>query len=307
MRYRATYIALVVTLVSTAPAAAEPVDACSISFSIKYTVVPRPKADRVILTTLIPQTLDGKQTVNRLRYSHKPDKEFTEKGNRYARFVLENVDQPVTVVVRVDAELHRHDLSVLSTRKTRPERFLGSQWLVHEKFLEKDSLAVQVLARQIKGTDDLDTIRKIQDTVQKTLRYTGYNGQDLGALGALKENGGDCNEFADLFVALCRAKGIRARTCEGFTTSTPNQGDTSQHDWVEVYTEQHGWVPVDPLSVALGGATLEKSGTLYIYLSNVRNDRVLDGFHYFLMTTREGSAEVRDSFIIHTQAELPRK
>lgn len=279
--------------------AQEPADARTVSFSLKFTVEPKPKADRVVLTVLVPHSLEGKQKILQMAYSHKPDKQFTDKGNSYVRFVLD-VTAPVEVVVRVDAELYRHDLSVLATRpNVKPPAPAGQQWLDHEKHLEKDSFDIQEAARGIKGKDDLDTIRKVQAYVQRTMKYTGYNGKDFGAVEALRKKEGDCNEFADLFVALCRAKGIRARTCEGYTISPPRRGDTPKHDWAQVFTPEHGWVPLDPLHMARGAATIDRLGTFYIYLSNVRNDRVLDGFHYFHCAPQQGKAEVVDTFIIH--------
>lgn len=280
--------------------AQELADARTISFSLKFTVEPKPKAGSVVLTALVPHTLDGKQKIVHMTYSHKPDKQFTDKGNSYVRFVLENVSAPVDVVVRVDAELYRHDLSVLSARKdAKPEAPVGQQWLDHEKYLEKDSLDIQEVARRIKGKNDLDTLGKIQAFVQKTMKYTGYNGKDIGAVEALRKKEGDCNEFADLFVALCRAKGIRARTCEGYTIIPPRMDDTPKHDWAQVFLAEHGWVPVDPFHIARGAASIERLGTFYIYLSTVRNDQVLDGFHYFAFSPQQGRAEVRDGFIIH--------
>lgn len=277
-----------------------------VSFSLIYTVTPQQSPARVILTTVIPQTLTGKQKIEQISYSHTPAKEFSGRGNRYARFILDDVREPIDVTIQVEADLYRHDLAARAGQPVEPELFENSDWLLHEKFVEADSFQVQEAARQIDGKDELDAIRQIQACVQERLRYTGYNGKDFGASEALKQGHGDCNEFADLFVALCRAKGIRARTWEGYTTNPPRQGDTAKHDWAEVYTEAHGWIPVDPLYIALGSATMEKVGSYYIYLSCVRNDRVLDQFHYFAYTAETGQVQVEDRFVIHRQQALRR-
>lgn len=279
-------------------------DARSISFSMKYTVVPQPRSNKVILTALVPRTLEGKQKIDKIVYTPRPEKVFDENGNRYARFVFESLQAPIDIVVNVEGELYRHDLSVLKGKKAKAEVFQAGQWLEHEKYQEKDAREIQEAARQIHGKDHLDAARNIQDYLRTSLKYTGYNAKDLGALRALKDKGGDCNEYTDLFVALCRAKNIRARSCEGYITSQVRQGDTPKHDWVEFYTREYGWVPLDPLHSALGSASFEKMGTFYIYLSNVRNDKILNQYHFFVFNYFGKPVEVKDSFIIHKQADL---
>lgn len=53
-------------------------------------------------------------------------------------------------------------------------------------------------------------IEKIYDHVRETVKYE--NGKLKGALAALREGTGDCEELTSLFIALCRSNGIPART-----------------------------------------------------------------------------------------------
>jgi Transglutaminase-like superfamily len=61
------------------------------------------------------------------------------------------------------------------------------------------------------------------------------------ALQVLRARGGDCNEHAQLFVALARAAGIPARVDAGLAYIS---GKFYYHAWPEVFL--HDWVPVDP-------------------------------------------------------------
>jgi hypothetical protein len=61
------------------------------------------------------------------------------------------------------------------------------------------------------------------------------------ALQVLRARGGDCNEHAQLFVALARAAGIPARVDAGLAYI---DGKFYYHAWPEIYL--HEWVPVDP-------------------------------------------------------------
>ena len=55
-----------------------------------------------------------------------------------------------------------------------------------------------------------DHVEAIYDWVRKKVKY--QNGPLKGALAALKDGTGDCEELSSLFIAICRAAGIPART-----------------------------------------------------------------------------------------------
>ncbi len=58
-----------------------------------------------------------------------------------------------------------------------------------------------------------------------------------------RSNGyGDCGQQALLFITLCRSRGIPARWQSGWNLLP---GDTTNHDWAEIYLAPYGWVPVD--------------------------------------------------------------
>ena len=100
---------------------------------------------------------------------------------------------------------------------------------------------------------------------------------------------GDCTEFADLFIALCRINEIPARFTEGFTVS----GSPQAHDWVEAHTDAYGWVPFDPTFGATDNATLFRNLTNnYVYVSSVRNDYVLNRYHYWASWYSGGKATI---------------
>jgi len=64
------------------------------------------------------------------------------------------------------------------------------------------------------------------------------------ALEVLESKRGDCNEHAQLYVALARAIGLPARTAAGVVYL---EGAFYYHAWPEVYLGgESGWVPVDP-------------------------------------------------------------
>jgi len=63
----------------------------------------------------------------------------------------------------------------------------------------------------------------------------------------LKQGKGDCTEHSRLFVALCRAVGIRAREVKGLVYANYGQGGPGLywHAWAEVKVGD-AWIAVDP-------------------------------------------------------------
>lgn len=87
--------------------------------------------------------------------------------------------------------------------------YLGSS-----PYIESQNGKIKSLARQImkdtEGQPDWNRVEAIYDWVREHVEYK--EGPMKGAVAALKDETGDCEELTSLFIALCRASGIPART-----------------------------------------------------------------------------------------------
>ncbi len=143
------------------------------------------------------------------------------------------------------------------------------------------------MAKKINGRNRLEIVKKLYGYVIDNLEYGGLFEEEFGAVQALAQKKGDCTEYSDLFVALCRAKGLPARVVTGYTIRFDNI--PPKHHWTEVYFENLGWVPFDVSWGDSENPVLRKRGfdtmkTVYIYLSRVRNDKVLYNKHFYTFT-----------------------
>jgi len=78
--------------------------------------------------------------------------------------------------------------------------------------IESSDPKIRQLAKEI-GTDKekaWEHVEAIYDWVREKVKYK--NGKLKGALAALKDGTGDCEELSSLFIAICRASNIPART-----------------------------------------------------------------------------------------------
>jgi transglutaminase-like putative cysteine protease len=252
-----------------------------VSFTLQFRITGKPGTEKVVLTALMPKTLEGRQKILSTKYSLRPEKEFEENGNKYARFVVNNPVGLQVINAEVEAELYRYDLSIAPNRRHAAEsKERLAPWLKAEKFIEVDAKEIKQAAKSITGADEFDTIRNIMLFVHQKVRYSGFDETDHGAMWAMQNGKGDCTEFTDLFVALCRAKNIPARVWDGYTIDEVKKGDTPKHVRAEVYTRRYGWVPFDPLHVARKSAAFDALKPIFIYFDNQRNDATIENFHF---------------------------
>ncbi len=112
-----------------------------------------------------------------------------------------------------------------------------------EYFIESHHHQIKDLARDI-ATDNealVPFIKAAMRTVTEILRYVPQK-HERGAAYAIENRVGDCTEYAALFAALCRARGIPARLISGFASSGKKW---ERHGWSEVWIRNQ-WIPVDP-------------------------------------------------------------
>ena len=101
-----------------------------------------------------------------------------------------------------------HDEYVFAKRPPKSVRhYLGSS-----PYIEVRDKQIRDQARQLTKDkkDAWETVETIYDWVRDNVEYK--NGKLKGALAALRDKDGDCEELTSLFVALCRVNKIPART-----------------------------------------------------------------------------------------------
>ena len=87
-----------------------------------------------------------------------------------------------------------------------------TQYLAPSPYIESNDPQIQALAKQVgmEHEEPWKRVEGIYDWVREKVRY-----QDMplkGALAGLHDGTGDCDELSSLFIAICRAGGIPART-----------------------------------------------------------------------------------------------
>jgi hypothetical protein len=115
-----------------------------------------------------------------------------------------------------------------------------------QKYWEVEDPEIQKLSTKIseRTGDDESYCRLAFRTVRKQMKLKTHLDERIGAMRALREKEGDCDEHADLFIALARAAGIPARRVVGHIYK--ENRDPEPHAWAEAFLENRGWIPIDP-------------------------------------------------------------
>ncbi len=132
-----------------------------------------------------------------------------------------------------------------------------NEYLEASKKIESSNSSIVALANKLNaGVSDPGT--KAWNNYHYVLTNMSYDlsspYRNKGALSALTNKEGVCEDYASLFVALNRASGIPSRVVNGFADpagtgdawSTGTDMDAYRHTWAEFYIEGKGWLPADP-------------------------------------------------------------
>lgn len=150
-----------------------------------------------------------------------------------------------TVILRIDTTTRDWLIEQQSIPESVRKRTIG-MFSSMQKYWEVESPIIQTLSQSIaeKSDGDLSFSRLAFQAVRERVKLKTHLDERLGATRAALEKEGDCDEHADLFIALTRAVKIPSRRIIGhFFKGRPKP---EPHAWCEVFLDGRGWVPVDP-------------------------------------------------------------
>lgn len=256
-----------------------------INFVIEYNFDILGDTSKIDFITIIPSDYEDRQEVSTIDYSISPARIFTDGLNKYAEFIISNPLSDFELKITTQLEIYEYDLEramILKKDQTPEDGF--SKYFMEEKYIEVNNPIIQNIDLVHTFTEyPLDHVEMNYDFVMKNLDYFGYNPGDIGAVQSLKNKGGDCTDYTDTFVTLCRASGFPARSIEGYPIDASDIA--MGHNWSEVFIGGYGWVPFDPTYDDSNGSsqdtTFENLKNTYIYMSFMRNDATLNNYHYY--------------------------
>ncbi len=213
------------------------------------------------------------QVVLQETFSHTPTAVDTlAQGSRVGHFYIDALAPGSSITLVIDYSVRVHPLIAHFDAYTGGPLSMSPGFLLPSSRIESDNPRIIARAADITSgkINDLEKARAIYGFVQQYLRYDlNSPHRNQGALSALENATGVCEDYAALFAALCRASGIPARQVNGYTdprgigeifnTSLSLHG--YRHSWAEFYLEGMGWLPADP-AMGIGSPSVSYFGSL---------------------------------------------
>ncbi len=204
-----------------------------------------------------------------LKITPEPDEIRTDDfGNQYAYYSLvgmkPNAELTVIIQRKVLPSSFDIDISVRSNATVNDELEI---YVTEQERI--DSADSKMIAKAKELTEDISSDYKkalaIFEFVNTELQYdTSSSYANKGSLSALEKKRGVCEEFATLYVALCRAVNIPSRVVEGYKIDKKDvelengeyetKYDIINHAWAEIYLDDYGWLPVEPTIIYMVGS-----------------------------------------------------
>jgi transglutaminase-like putative cysteine protease len=134
---------------------------------------------------------------------------------------------------------------------TRGERFM----MLRLAGPVEDLPEVRALARELGGSDEpeptVELLARLAHGVHERFTYQPNVTNVDSTVGDLFRLGrGVCQDFAHLWLAVCRVLGIPARYVSGYIYPGELRGGQASHAWGEAWIEGVGWLGFDPTNWA---------------------------------------------------------
>lgn len=257
-------------------------------------------ANKIKLIYLIAKDIENRQKIVEMRFSITPDTIYEKDGNKYAEFVIEGSNKPDKLEIMTLLEVYQHDLKKAKKDNTPVIQLTSPEkYLISEQYMEADDETIQEKALELRKKENLKTVENIYKFVRKTIKSGEYNPKDVGAKQALIDKKGDCTEYTDLFVALCRACSIPAKHILGYISGPVN---VPQHSWAEVFLNNLGWVQFE--LTPGNDANFNEITRGYISMTEVRNDKNLNnGFYYLYYWWGDSAPTIKNTVSIKEYAK----
>ncbi|TFG33360.1 transglutaminase domain-containing protein [Candidatus Thorarchaeota archaeon] len=150
-----------------------------------------------------------------------------------------------TVILRIDTTTRDWLMEPQETPDQMMARNRGMYCTMQKYWETQDDLIQEISQKSAERTgDDESYARLVFSIVRDSVKLKTHLDERRGAARAIREKEGDCDEHADLLIALLRAAKIPARRIVGHFYR--RELEPEAHAWCEVYLEQKGWIPVDP-------------------------------------------------------------
>ena len=245
-----------------------------------------------------------------LTISPNPDDIIEDKfGNKYVYYNLSGLrpGAKFSVVVKRKISLKTYIESI--PQRTNSEIEGVEKYLLPQKLIDSDNAVIVAKAKEL--TEDIASDYKkaeaIFEFINVNIEYdTSEKYANQGSVSALENKRGVCEEFATLFVAMCRSVNIPSRAVEGYWIQYEEKDYSGEkkeekvyipHVWAEIYLQDFGWVPVDPTYFRVDRLSNKKiPNTISAFCKMEELDHIANGIYCLEKDNRKFTNNLSEKF-----------
>lgn len=188
-------------------------------------------------------------------------------GNQMLQYKIERPYEELWIRARSRVHVREHDPIAPLKRATLPlvwmpwQRQMMTPYLLPPELPETQLHELSEYAMSFALRNDYDLVETLRDMNQSIFRDFAYvqgaTQIETSPFVVFIERRGVCQDFANLFICLCRLLNVPARYRVGYIftgASYDNQIQSeASHAWAEVYLPNVGWRGYDPTNGIMGG------------------------------------------------------
>jgi transglutaminase-like putative cysteine protease len=207
-----------------------------------------PARGAIQILRLTPRNHDS-QFVRRWRVEIDADCRLERDEDAYGNITHTfSIDGPIdTMRITVDGEVDiASDAGIV---RGSLERFPLAYW-TSETPLTLASPPIRDFAEDLagqEGGDPLAFLHRLMNAINTGFKFeVGLTHAATSAAEAFAQQGGVCQDFAQIFVAAARHNGIAARYVSGYFLRSDSTEQDAGHAWAEAFVPGVGWIGFDP-------------------------------------------------------------
>jgi hypothetical protein len=200
------------------------------------------RIDKLIVLVEMASDYEKRQEVLFSSVNYNPNYYLDDNKNKLARIQLLNLKNKTIIISAYEKiKIFGYDFSKIRYDENM-EFDKDSRKYLDSKNINLNIANSEIIAEKINSDNTVDLVKKLYDYVIDNVSYK-LRGDEWNGLMTYMNKEGQCIDYSDYFVSLCRSKKIPARTVTGFVAE--NGEGKMGHAWSEVYIKGYGWIPFD--------------------------------------------------------------
>jgi transglutaminase-like putative cysteine protease len=249
----------------------------TISYSVDVKITEASRPNTLYLWIPLPVTSASQRNVKLISRSINP---FIENHRRVSLFKMDNLTAGSnhSINLSFNVEVYAVETGIRPVPIKQGKSPLNTAYIQSTNLIPADNSQIKTTAANIIGREQNPYIKAklLYDWIIKNINIIETPLNNVGAVSALGQKKADSCSAVLLYTAMARAAKVPCIPAAGVLIN--RQSQTMRHYWAEIWIEDFGWLPVDPV---LGAGAVpdsyinkEETDLFNYYFGNIDSHRI---------------------------------